>query len=205
MEKHGLEQMIEELKARGVKAGEEAAERLVEEAKERAKSIVAEALAQAETHKEQALAQKKRTMAALTVEMAQAARVGLTAFREAIEKSFLVPQVDEGLSALLARPAFLENAVLEMVKGFVASGMSAADVEVTLPEAQRQELAAFFTGKLQERGAAGVTVRFDDAVSFGFRIGPKDEGFSFDLTDEGFREILVRFLSPRFREAFYKP
>jgi hypothetical protein len=48
-----------------------------------------------------------------------------------------------------------------------------------------------------------VVVRFDENLSFGFRIGPKGSGFCFDLSDEGFREVLVRFLSPRFRYAFY--
>jgi len=204
MEQYGLEQVVEDLKTRGVKAGEESAGRIIEEARGKARTIVDEARAQADEIKEQAQVERKRTMAALKAEMQQAARVGLTAFRAAIEKSFLVPELNKDISNAIEGSGFLETAIPEMVKGFVAAGMSRSDIEVVLPEAHRQELAASFLQKLKERGADGVRVRFDDSLSFGFRIGPAGGGFTFDLTDDGFREILVKFLSPRFREAFYK-
>ncbi len=204
MQQYGLDQVVEELKTRGVKAGQEAAEQLLQEAKTRAEGIVAEARAQAEALKEQAKAEKQKPLAAMKAEMKQAARVGLTAFRESIENSFLVPEVNEAVRTVTGRPTFLETAILEMVKGFVASGMSASDLVVTLPENRREELSGAFLNKLMERGAKGVEVRFDDSLSFGFRVGPEEGGFSFDLSEDGFREILVKFLSPRFREAFYK-
>ena len=202
MQQYGLDQVIDELKTRGIKAGEDEATRIVEQARARAKEIRAEAEVEAEEIRARARAQKKATLAAMESEMAQAARVGLAAFRQSIEKGFLVPEVDESLHGVLGKPGFLENALLEIVKAFAASGMSKGEVDALLPEARRAELGTFFLTKLKARGAKGLVVRFDDSLSFGFRIGPRGGGFSFDLSDEGFREVFVRFLSPRFRKAF---
>ena len=204
MEQHGLEQVIAELKTRGVKAGEEEAARILADAKARAEPIVSEARKEAEALRKQAEAERAATKAALEAELAQASRVGLAAFRQAIERGFLVPEVDEALRAAIDRPAFLEEAISEIVKAFAASGLRPADIDVVLPERRRAELGALFQSKLAARGAEGVRIRFDESLAFGFRIGPRGGGFFFDLSDEGFREIFVRFLSPRFRQAFYR-
>ncbi len=204
MEQYGLEKVIEDLKAKGVKAGEEEAAALVAQAKEKADKILAEAKSDAERIRAEALAEKERTLTSMQAEMAQAARVGLAAFRQAIEKSMLVPTVDAALEAVITKPTFLESAVTEMVRAFAKTGLQESDLALILPAAQQQELAGHFVNKLKEKGHKGVKVAFDDSFSFGFQIGPDKGGFRFDLTDEGFRELLVRFLSPRFRQAFFQ-
>ncbi|MCU0660888.1 MAG: hypothetical protein MUC50_01010 [Myxococcota bacterium] len=205
MEQHGLDQLIGELKSRGVKAGAEEAARLVVEAKAKAETIISQAKAEADSIRRKAEDDRTATKAALDSELKQAARVGLAAFREAIEKGFAVPEIDAQVKRALDRPGFLEDAVGELVKSFAATGLANTDIEVLLPERRKNELGAAFIDALSARGASGVKVRFDDSLSFGLRIGPKGSGFNFDLSDEGFREVLVRFLSPRFRAAFYAP
>lgn len=205
MEQHGLDQLIGELKTRGVKAGEEEAARLVTEAKAKADTIISQAKAEADAIRQKAQEDRTATKAALDSELRQASRVGLAAFREAIEKGFVGPQVDAEVKDALSKPGFLEDAAAELVKAFAATGLETSDIEVLLPEKRKVELGTAFVGALAAKGAPGVTVKFDDSLSFGFRIGPKGSGFTFDLSDEGFREVLVRFLSPRFRQAFYAP
>lgn len=205
MEQHGLDQLIGELKSRGVKAGEEEAGRLVAEAKAKAETIISQAKAEADGIRRKAEEDRLATKAALDSELRQASRVGLAAFREAIEKGFVAPEIDAALRETLSKTSFLEETAAELVRSFAATGMKTSDIEVLLPEARRAELGATFVAKLAAKGAAGATVKYDDSLSFGLRIGPKGSGFSFDLSDEGFREVLVRFLSPRFRAAFYAP
>lgn len=204
MEQHGLDQVIGELKERGIKAGEAEAARIVAEANARAERIVTEANEQAAAVRKKAEADKAATLAALDAEMAQACRVGLAAFRQAIEGGFVVPEVTMAMQEVLKRPALLEQIVADMARAFAASGWGTGGVEVLLPEARRAELEQVFVGRLAARGAGGVQVRFDDSLAFGFRLGSPGGGFSFDLSDEGFAEVLVRFLSPRFRAAFYR-
>jgi V/A-type H+-transporting ATPase subunit E len=203
MEQHGLDGLIRDLKSRGIEAGEKEAARIVAEAKAKAEEILSQAKAEAKEIGQRAEKEREATKAALESELKQAAKVGLAAFRQAIEQGFLVPEIDETLKKTLDRPGFLEDAISEIVKAFAQTGMKSADVEVLLPEKRKAELGQAFVTKLASKGVAGVSLRYDENLSFGFRIGPKAGGFSFDLSDEGFREVLVRFLSPRFRQAFY--
>ncbi len=203
MEQYGLDKVIEELKEKGVRQGKAEAEKIVAQAKAQADEILSKAKAEAEKIVADAKKEREATLAAMKAEMAQAAKVGLAAFRRSIEEGFVVPTLDEELSAVISKPSFLETAVTELIKAFAASGMKAGDVKVLLPESLQKELGAFFVAKLKAKGGLGVTIQFSDDFKFGFRIGPKDDGFSFDLTEEGFREIMVRFMSPRFRDAFY--
>ncbi|MBM4321266.1 MAG: hypothetical protein FJ125_15295 [Deltaproteobacteria bacterium] len=205
MEQFGLEQVVEELKRRGVQAGEAEARRIVAEAQAEAQRLRAEAAAEAETLRRGAREEKARTLAALQAEMAQAARVGLAAFRCALEGSLLQPVVDEALAATLAQPALLTDLVLEMVRAFCASGMKVSDLELLLPEQHRQELEGLFLQRLLARGAQGVQVSFAPGLRSGFRIGPRGGGFIYDLGDEALREVFLSFLAPRFRKAFFAP
>ncbi len=205
MESFGLEDVVQELKNRGIAAGQKQAEEIEAAAKEKAAKIVADARAEAEGIKAAAKAEKEATLAAMRAEMAQAGRVGLTAFRKAIEDGFLVPEVAGEVKSALGKQSVLEPAILELVRAFAKQGMKSSQIEVLLPAARQKDLAGAFVTKLRTRGAAGVNVAFDESLTFGFRIGPKGEGFSFDLSDEGFQEIFLRFLSPRFREAFFAP
>jgi len=203
MEQIGLEQVISELKAKGVKAGEEEAARLVADARAKAEKIIAEARAEAEATRRKAEADRTQIRAALEAELAQAARVGLASFRETIEKGFVVPEIDAALKAALAKPNVVEETILELVRAFAATGLKSDDVEILLPENRRAELGEALVGKLAARGQRGLTVTHDAGMSIGFKIGPKGGGFAFDLTDEGWREILVRFVAPRFRDTFF--
>lgn len=203
MEQHGLDQVIEDLKQRGVQAGEQEAARLVDEAKKRAEDIVVKARAEAESIRKAADESATATKKTMEAELAQAARVGVAAFKQAIESAFVVPALDESLAGALSSERVLEESILELVKAFAEGGMAESRIELLLPEKRRQELEGAFLQKLKARAGDKVDVRFDDAIRFGFRIGPAGGGFSFDLSDEGFREIFVKFIAPRFRAAFY--
>ncbi len=186
-------------------AGEEEAKRLISDAETRAKEIVAAAQRDAEQVRAKAKAEREATLKAMDAELAQAAQVGLAAFRQSVEQAFLVPEIDAALQPVLAKPAVLEEAIGELIKAFAANGMKDGEIELLLPEARKQELGVLFVAKLKARGAQRVEVRFTDAISGGFSIGPKGQGFRYDFDEGAFRELLVRFLSPRFRQAFYGP
>jgi V/A-type H+-transporting ATPase subunit E len=203
MEQHGLDEVIRELRSRGIEEGEKEAARIVAEAKAKAEEVLSEAKAQAEEISRKALQERADAKATLESELRQAAKVGLAAFRQAIEQGFLIPEIDQAAKDALSQPGFFEDGISEIVKAFAQTGMKNEDIEVLLPERRKKELGDAFLARLAAKGAAGVVVRFDENLSFGFRIGPKGSGFCFDLSDEGFREVLVRFLSPRFRYAFY--
>ncbi len=202
-EQYGLQQIVEELKNKGLAAGREEAARIVAKAEAEAAKILADARAKADLVTRQAAQEKTRTLATLETEMSHAAVVGLAAFRQAVENSFVIPELDDTLEHALSRPEFLENVILEMIKGFIQSGLYHDDLEVVLPDSRKAQLESAFFARLRNKAAEGVKISFDNTLSWGCKIGFKAGGFHIDLSDEGFKELFSRFISPRFRKAFY--
>lgn len=198
-----LQQVIDELKSRGLRAGEDEGREKVEAAEQRAQQIVADATAKAEGIVSGAKNEAASLREQMQAELRQASAVGLEAFRQAVEKSFLVPTVDTALQGVLNDPAEVRAILVETVKGFAASGGASGNLEVILPEAQRAKLEGAIVADMLSQAGTTVSVRFEDGFSFGFRLSPEGSGYLFDFSDEGFREIYLKFLAPRFREYFF--
>ncbi len=204
MSSDSLQEVIEKLKSEGIEAARAEAARIKEKAESDAETIEIEATAKAKKIVNQAEAEAQKLREQLQVEMERTARTALAAFKAAIEKSMVVPVVDEALSQLLSNPAHLEKVVAEMIKGFAANQFKNANLDIILPEAMREQLGAAFIAKMKLLTAGGgVTVQFDDNIRYGFKIGPSGQGYVYDLTDEGLREMFVKFVSPKFRSLFF--
>lgn len=204
MSDQGLQQVIDELKSRGLRAGEEEGNRLVQSAKTEADQILANARVETDRLVGAAKIEAESTRTQLDAELRQASAVGLEAFRQKVEGAFLVPAVNEELRKVLTSADGLQAIIAATAAGFATSGGAQGDLEVLLPEAQREQLGNAFIAELKKRSKAGVSVRFDDGFKFGFRIAPEGSGYVFDFSEEGFREIFLKFLAPRFREYFFE-
>ncbi|MCD6496996.1 MAG: hypothetical protein J7M25_01665 [Deltaproteobacteria bacterium] len=202
MEAHGLDSVIEELKNRGIQAGKSKADELLADARKKADQILAEARKEAEEINAKAKAEAAKTKEQMDAELQSAAQVAMSAFRQAMLKSFALPEIDKGLETILANPKFLEQVLADLIKAFAAQKFVEGGIQVLLPEAKQKELEAYLVSRLKARAGSGVTVKFDDSLSFGFQIGPADGRFVLDLSDAGFRQIFESFMSPRFRKYF---
>ncbi|MBW2535225.1 MAG: hypothetical protein JRI55_27275 [Deltaproteobacteria bacterium] len=198
-----LQQVIEELKSRGLRAGEDEGAKLVADAEAKADKIVADAKAEADKIVADAKGEAGSLKKQLEAELRQAAAVGLQDFRSRVEKSLLVPAVEEGLGGALKDAAVLRDILQETVKGFAASAGARTELEVLLPEAMQGQLDSSVAMRLKAATGAGVTVKYDTGFELGLKISPKGSGYLFDFSDEGFKEIFLKFLAPRFRQYFF--
>jgi V/A-type H+-transporting ATPase subunit E len=204
MSAESLNEVIEKLKREGIDAAKVDADRIKEKAEADAETTEIEAKAKAKALVNQAEAEAKKIRDQLQVEMERATKIALAAFKSSVEKALVVPAIDESLATLLTTPAHMEKIIAEMIKGFAANNLKGADLDVILPESMKDQLGSAFVAKMKLMTAGGaVNVLFDDNIRFGFKIGPGGEGFVFDLTDEGLREIFVKFVSPKFRNLFF--
>ncbi len=204
MSDQALQQVIQELKDRGIKAGRQEGANIVQGARDTADEILAEARSRAEKIVQEAQSKAEATKTQLDAELRHASAVGLEAFRQAVERSFLVPTLDSRIRGVLEDPTTLKLIIIETVKGFTSSGGSEADLEVILPESRKKKLEGAFMADLLEELRKGVKVGFSDGFEFGFRIAPESGAYVFDFSDGGFREIFLGFLAPRFRRYFYE-
>ena len=74
-----------------------------------------------------------------------------------------------------------------------------AEVSVVLKEKDRQALEDLLFSKAHEGLKDRVTIKVDNGISNGFRIGKKEGDVYYDLTDESLAAFLQEFLSPSIR------
>ena len=144
-----------------------------------------------------------RAISRLDAELRQASVVGLEAFRQAVLKSLLVPTVGAELGGALREPAALTDIIKATAAGIAASDGATQQLEVLLPEAQRERLEATLMARLQGAIRAGVEVKFDEGFKLGFQLAPKGGGYLFDFSESGLRDVFVKYLAPRFRKYFF--
>ena len=205
MRDQALQHIITELKTRGLQAGAEEGAKLVESAKRRAEDIVADAESRAAQIVEEARDRSKGIKKELDSELRQASVVGLESFRQAVLKSLLVPTVGSELGRVLEEPAALAEIIQATAAGIASSDGATQELEVLLPEEQRERLDAAFMARLQRDIRTGVEIKFDDGFKLGFQLAPKGGGYLFDFSETGLRDVFVKFLAPRFRKYFFGP
>lgn len=204
MQQDRLDEVVAKLKNQGIAEGRKDADAIIAKARDEAGSIVSNAKKEAEAIVADAKKDAEKTKKQLEAELKQAGQVGLEAFKQAVEKALVVPTLDESLKPMLSDPRFLEGIIVEMVKGFSASGMKQSSIDAVLPANNKEKLEQYLGLRVKNTAGKSVSLKFTDEISAGLRIGPSGNEFVIDLTGDGFREVFQSFISPRFRRLFFK-
>ena len=194
----GLEQVVEELRRRGIAAGEREASARMAEAHEEAAGLCMAARAEAQRLVEQARQEAARQREQLDFELRQATEAGVVTFRRAVEAAVLVPAVSEAVDATLGDPAMLGELLVAAVAAFASSPGGDAALEVRLPATTSARLEAELLGRVTQVARGGVVLRLDCGVEGGFMLVAGR--MQLDFRDAAFREVLLGFLTPRVRE-----
>ncbi|MCS6987096.1 MAG: hypothetical protein NZM40_06650 [Sphingomonadaceae bacterium] len=213
----GVEELIGELRERGVAEGRRAAARIVAEARTEADRIVSAARAEADRILAEARAAAEAERAGLHEALKTAARDAMQALRAELFERFRTSfrrQVAEALD----RPRLVEAVILALVdRATVAAGVRpGARLEVTLPdrppslerlradpEAARQDpLTRFVSTTLAELAAQGLVVFAGPHDRPGLHVRLVEEGVEIDLSDEAVAAALLAHLAPRFHAWF---
>jgi len=208
----GVQALIDRLRAEGVEAGRQEADRLVEDARLRASEIVAEARREAERERERARADADAEKRAAREALELAARDALIALKERLTAAFS-DQLGRMVARALAEPATLEQLVLE-VGGRVRPSAD-RPATVMLPDAavgvdelrrtggRETETDRALDGLVARIGAErlreGVSLARGGPGRPGLVVRLDGEDVEIDLTDEAVAEILRAHLLPRFR------
>ncbi|MCX8049676.1 MAG: hypothetical protein N3A55_08465 [Methylohalobius sp.] len=207
---HGVQSLIERLRAEGAEAGRQEAEIIVAAARAQAQRILTEAQAEAE----RVVAEAKQTQAKLekaTREaLAIAVRDAKLKLREEFQAVFDQKLADLVRQALAPGP-FLEQLIVQ-IAGQVGQALADKPVTLLLPskpstlEELRQSpepptpgtLTHLALGVLQEMLRQGVELKAGGEFSAGIRI-ELGEGVMIDLSDQALSQWLLAHLRPRFR------
>lgn len=208
----GVDALIAQLRADGVAAGTQEAERIVAEAEEKAAKILVDAKA--------AIAKEQASAKQATDRYENAGKEALnTAMRDAVltMKSTLMAQfqidVNRMVSEHLAEPEMVKQMVLELVGRASEDTGDKTDAEVILPakivgpdairenadDIQHGKLTKFVLGLSQKMLEDGVTLHAADDLQGGIKAKLAKDDVLLDLSDEAIAALLMQHLQPRFR------
>ena len=204
---HGVEQLLETLREKGVAAGRSEAQRIVAEAQQRADWILEQAQEEArgiigQAEKDAAFAREAGREA-----LALAARDTLLKLKEQLVTQFS-ESFRRSVGNTVAQKELLAELVLEIAgrapraEGHCTVYLSTAAV----PEPgdgnarlRREPLLELLTTELQALLREGVELKAETGGHSGVKLVLHDKAVSVDLTDGVIADILLSYLQPRFR------
>jgi V/A-type H+-transporting ATPase subunit E len=191
-----LQELIDKIRAEGVKSAEAEAARIRKEAEKRADEIVAQAHKSAADIVGGARAEAERFEQTAQEAVRQAARNTILSLRSKITEMFRALIETEAQKVLTGK--VLEEAIGTLIKGW--SKQQSADLEVLLPPTEFKKIDAALRSSLAAELRKGVEIKPFPGLKAGFRVGMKDGAAYYDFTSEEIAEILGEYLNPSLAE-----
>ena len=189
-----VEELIDRIKKDGVDAAENSASEIISQAEKEAEKIISNAKAEAEKILKQAKEENARMEKASEDAIKQAGRNLLLAFRDSITKE-LSALVSDEVSKTYSKD-MLSKLIPEVIKEW-AKNTSAEDASVLLNEKDLAEVESGLKAALKAEIAKGLTLKADNSISNGFRIGVKDGAAFYDYSAEAVAELFSAYLNPK--------
>ena len=185
-----LKELTERLYGEGLEKGRAEADRLVADAKAEAAKIVKEA----ET---KAADTAKNSM----TEIALAGKQALAKIKNEIADAIIAKCVNEGVSAVVVEPAFIEQMLLAVAAAW--NGGAKVELKAMLPVALEEKFSASFEASAKKLLAAGIEVGYSKDVRNGFKVGQKDGGYYISFTDDSFAALMQEYLREKVSKLLF--
>ncbi|MDY2842404.1 MAG: V-type ATP synthase subunit E [Treponema sp.] len=189
-----LQDLIEKIKKDGVEAADKSASEKIAQAKAEAEKIIANAKEEADKIIKAAKDETARMEKASEDAIRQAGRNLILSFRESVEKELSAIMTAE--TAKSYSPKLLENLIPETVKAWTKN-TDASDVSVLLNEKDLKELEQNLGAALKDEISKGLTLKADNSIENGFRIGVKDGAAYYDFSAEAVADLFSAYLNPK--------
>ncbi len=189
-----VEELIDRIKKDGVAAAETSASEKIAQAQKEADKIILNAKEEAEKILRQAKEETARLEKASEDAIKQAGRNILLSFRDSITKE-LSAIVSKEIADSYSKET-LARLVPEVVKEWVKND-GAEDVSVLLNEKDLKAAEADIKAALKAEIAKGLTLKTDNSISSGFRVGVKDGAAFYDYSAEAVADLFSSYLNPR--------
>lgn len=204
----GIDRLISRLRDDGVKAGEQQSAEIVRKAEEKAARILANAQKAANEATVKAQEEISTLDLAAKGALRMAARDTMLHLRNEVRKAF-ERYMRQMVVQSTADPDFVRSLILILAGEASEKHIQDKEAHIHLSravleresntESRRQSsqfVKAIATGLLRK----GITLVPSDDVSGGARVRLVDDQIEIDLTDQMITDLLVRHLTPRFRE-----
>ncbi len=201
-----LQELIDTLKKQAVESGEASSREIIEQAQREAQAIVDRAKGEADDIVRQAQDEADKKLKQLASSMEIAGSQFVTSLKRVIEQNLLALPLKEKVTEALGDTGYLKELIRQVVLEYTGHA-ECSDLQVLVSKDQQEKLVDFMVELVKAQSDCGdpnhkgLTLKTGN-VDFGFMINRMDGNVTLDFTDEAFRALFLRFLTPRFREFF---
>lgn len=168
------------------------AERIINNAKEREKEIIEQ------THKRGEELKKN-----IESEIILAARQFTSKLKQQITRLITKAQVESPVKEAYNDKEFVQSIMLKIINNWHPQKHEGMDINLLLPEKDKEELSVFFNNKAKDFLNSGLEVNFLPTVKSGFKIGPKDKSYIISFTDTDFENYFKNHLKDKTRKMIF--
>jgi V/A-type H+-transporting ATPase subunit E len=216
----GVQQLIDKLRQEGIDAGQKEAEQILIDARRRAEAILGDAKQKADHMVKAAQQDAEKQIQSVRDALKLAFRDSLLALKENITVDFSL-RLKRLVKEQMRDEVFLKQLILEIAGRSLPENTDNEPIEILLPEnlldmeklrhqpyqqpyqqqrsSQEDSLAHFVSTMATEHLREGVTIRSADSHDSGIRVRIVNQDIELNLTDEGISDLLLEYLTPRYR------
>ena len=192
-----IQELTDKIYKEGVEKGNEEAARIIADAESRQKALLAEAEAKAQeivaAAEKKAAELKKNTEAELRLFAAQS----VEALKSEVANLITGKVVSDNVKAVLTDAAFMQKAILELVKGWQDGG------GLIIQTANAEALRSYFLSYAKSYLDKGLKIEQVNGKKTSFAILPADGSYKVSFGEEEFVEFFKEFLRPQLVEALF--
>jgi len=193
-----LDSLIEKIRKEGIEDAQHTADSIIKEAKHKAASIVDKAKQEAEKVIEDGKHQVDQYKATADVDLKQAARNIELLLKEKIHSLF--DSVFKRQVSAEMKPDFLKELITKILESWAKDSKK----EIIINEKDKVQLEkALFSG-VKDELKNSISIRVSSDISYGFRVGLKDDEVYYDFSDESIAEVLKSLINPKLKEILDK-
>ncbi|MDR1894674.1 MAG: V-type ATP synthase subunit E [Spirochaetales bacterium] len=188
-----LKELIETIKAEGIKEADAKAQEILSSAEARSRELLEAAKGEGERIVASARSEAARLGEAGREALKQAGRDLILKLEARIKSFFDVLLQSETAQAYSTQ--VLENAILSLVSSFRPQDLEGKVIELSPGDFAKLESA--LRSRLGDQLKSGLEIKPFSGIDAGFRIGEKDGAAYYNFTHQGLAEMLSQLLNPQ--------
>ena len=197
-----VQQLTDTIYNEGVQKAREEAEVILKEAREKASAIEEKAQKDADRIVKKAEENAQETKKQVDSEIKMTLNQAVSAMKQEVTSLITLKVVQPPVKELFSNKEYLKELISTIVKGWMEKDQ--LDVEVILPEQDKDEMESYFKNNLAKELNNELEVKFSKNVKSGFKIGPAGESYLISFTDEDFTNFLKGYLRPKTTKLLFE-
>ena len=198
-----LQELTDKLYIEGLSKGKQEAEEMVAKAGKEAAEIISKAKDEYSKIISKANKDAEDIRLKMEMEVKMASRQSLTALKNQIENSIVANGFNKPVSEITDKVSFVKCLIEAAIATFNPKSGDSVSLSLLLHENKRNELDSFLKSEVISQLKGGINIVFDNKITTGFKIGPKEEGYHISFTDKDLQQLFSEYLKPKTREFLF--